>query len=604
MNPIQAWSQAVILSRKAWRLVREQHRKVISLVLAVLFVFTMTGMDTILAYGFDNNRQDIYNQQNDLLRPANPLDQNQPDAFLPVASPESLKTDVATTRLNVLKAEYGDLLSTVSLQTIAEKTMAGVGVETALQWVDVALPQGGQPAGTQPEEQSADQPAADPSLLADVATSSQGPLSLSLSLDGLSGKGRLTETADLARLPIPAEMLPREIAPAQQPETAETTVVAQETMPGAQPAETEVEPGAEGVTPPEQPAESRLPETQPVEQPAEQGGETQIRDAEQADRKSNAETTLADLTKQFLALLGMNEQLKEETTARTGETELLTEAAAQPQPREMVLPEDAQPGTDATETQVAGEEAIEPPEGIQPEEEEPEGGETVVTEEPEEGGEQAVEETANEGDERTVELPEQVLRLLGLGDQEKETDQGAEAEGPSLEDFFTLLGEDREDANESGAAEEEDVDVSALLDVLNNAGVETPEEVETPSVILTDLIEQPQTEGPETELLPEGERPVENTDTVLTDDAEIALVGPEAGMVEEDAEPKATETAAPAANEAAATGGEAAGCGTCGCDADAPEAIMVNVLPGTDAYTASETNLPANCAKRSNAAGR
>jgi hypothetical protein len=590
MNPIAYWQQAIILSRQLWRLAREQHRKVISLVLAVLFVFTMTGMDTILAYGFDNNRQDNYDQQNSLLRPANPIDQNQPDAFLPVVSPESLKNDVSTTRLNVLKAEYGDLLSTVSLQTVAEKTLAGVGVETALKWVDVTLPQGEQPAGTQPEEQPAEQPVADPSLLVDVATTSQGPLSLSLNLDSLSGKGRLSETSDLAQLPIPAEMLPKEITAPVQPGTVESEVVAQENVPTTQPVETEVEARTETVTQPEQPVENQLPEVKPVEQPADQGGETQARDTEETDKKSNAETTLADLTKQFLALLGMDDKLKEDTAAKTEETLLPGETATEPETQDTALPADTQAKKDVTETLETGE----PQPGVQPEEEEPEGEETVVTEEKEEDGEQPSEDKDNEGDESQVELPEQVLRLLGLGDKEKDTEEGAVAEGPSLEDFFALLGEDREDKGEGGTTEEEvDVNVDALLDELKNGGAEGPDEEEAPNSVLVNLIEQLLVkEKPVVEELPEGEVPVDNTDTVLTEDTEIALVGPEAGMVDEE-EPKETDITAPTENEADETGEVvAAGVRTLPDGTQLrQDALLVNVLPGTDAAQPREVNL-------------
>ncbi|MBN1595546.1 hypothetical protein JW933_06435, partial [candidate division FCPU426 bacterium] len=528
-----------ILGRK----INERRRKIISLVLAVTFIFTMTGMDTILAHAFDPNRHENYQQDHpdDLRAPANPLE-TQPRAFDDLAQrPPADDQQVRDTRLNVLKSEYGDILTTVSLKTVAEQTTGGMSLETA---VNIALenqpvqPTDGQePAG--PENGEPTEPAADPTLLAEAATTGQGPLTLTLDLGNMPDITRLGDEIgpdEVAKVPQPTvkpeteEPEPPEITPegeqvvaagtqpAPGPETEEpdVTIMPPETQPKVADI-TEVKPEVATVPDDTTPPEQEAPE--PTDTPE--------------DDKTPVESMVEDVAKQFMALLGMGEDKDKNETSSPEELETLKKVAET---------QEGQEEGDGVEVEEEPDQTSMVPEDLEPvdddgeptDPEEDDDSETLPDDtNPEDfaDGTETDDDSEGETPGEETNLPEQVLVLLGIEDQDEgDPDLDPETLAELLVDVMPD-GEIPELEEEPGETTEEDVDVKALLEKI---GVEVddnslPEDISERSPVLADddADNEEETEEPTEAESEEETILIVNTVTDIDEETDIAMVGPE-----------------------------------------------------------------------------
>ncbi len=181
--------------------------------LAMVFVFTMTGLDAILAHAFDYSYQAPETRQNNLevnrdsMMTGGSVESSAPDAFLDIqAGPQTVSdpgAEISTTSLNVLKSEYGNLLDTVSLTTLAERSTSSFSLDAM---VNNMLSETESPEGTsQPTsaEETDVAPAMDPAAMVDVVDASQGPVSLSLEMKP-NVASLTTEDTGIDTLPIPA----------------------------------------------------------------------------------------------------------------------------------------------------------------------------------------------------------------------------------------------------------------------------------------------------------------------------------------------------------------------------------------------------------------
>ncbi len=530
-----------------WRMLRERQRKIISLIIAVTFVFSMTGIDVILVHAFDQNHHENYNQMDDLYAPANPLADSNPDAFIDISTDEkSSDPIISDTKLNVLKAEYGDLLNTVSLQTVAERSTSGVNLESA---VINALQDQGQLTGTeQPVDSGTEMmPEIDPTLIAEAATTGQGPLSFTLELGSLDIGVRQDEGGTgIVKLPVPVVAVQEE---EPQPETTDTSTQVAETeedTAGATIATNETQPQAdvailqsEDQTDQNQtvPVDTEQAETQeivdlPDIQDSEQPAETT--ETEQAEE---SEGTLMDLANEFLSRLGFGTEdqkddvLNVEEVAVENEAETAGTQETQEEGNETVDPETENTEDIIVMTDTEGEEGEgEATPGTEDEEE----GEVVVP------GEESPEEIAakndedeGEGTEEEASLPDLIAALL-LGEDEGETE--GEVDTELLEAIMDEFPEELPEID-TGEGMEGEVDISALLDEmgieLDNEGM--PAEAEELSSVLVEE-DAPDAEQGE-EVIEEDtgleDAPVTNTDSEHAEEDETSLVGPETTMKEE-----------------------------------------------------------------------
>jgi len=187
---------------------KAQNRRIISSILVVTFTITMTGLDN-LVYAFDN---DQYQTSDQMHAPSNPLADAQANQFLDTYSPVQATTgsgapQASATSMNVIKAEYGDLLDTVSLQTIAERVENGMTFQAATESLltDQQLVSG--PGATHPDNVAAPiagpdttattAPVTDPAAMADAVTMGQGPVSLTINLGQGTTAAVPTDTVEL-----------------------------------------------------------------------------------------------------------------------------------------------------------------------------------------------------------------------------------------------------------------------------------------------------------------------------------------------------------------------------------------------------------------------
>jgi len=212
--PLEIWARPFQAGfrrglRQLGRFWKQQNRRIISSILVVTFTVTMTGLDK-LVYAFDNDRQD--RNEDSLHAPSNPLADAAANQFVDSYSPVQTETQtgpqLTDTSLNVLKAEYGDLLDTTSLQTVAERAASGMSLDSAVNlMVAEEQPTTGSvlPANVELPEGQTGAPADNPTAMADAVTLGQGPLALSLNL-GQDTTVSVPVEEDLAELPsvVPA----------------------------------------------------------------------------------------------------------------------------------------------------------------------------------------------------------------------------------------------------------------------------------------------------------------------------------------------------------------------------------------------------------------
>lgn len=330
-------------ARQARLLVRREWRRATAFLLTMVFTFTMTGLDTILSYAYDDYRQ--YNEnkleirRHSLMTGANPLDNASPSDFVEIANPEKADnlapTTLSDTSLNVLKSEYGDLLDTVSLQTLSERAAGGMNMDMLVN--EMIVPQGQVETQT-PSQQEAFVPQVDPATMADIVTMQQGPLGMSLEMESSApDQIKANDNPDLARLPLPAAMMREErtalpmateALPGQEKGAMAESQRSQEPQTAGIPGNKDQLPGTEtqsGQTRTEnqQPRDQnqvQLPETR---QPEKQG-ETLPKNQQQPEQNLNA-SHKGNLSQQFMALLGLKETPREDsqivtTMAPRGET--------------------------------------------------------------------------------------------------------------------------------------------------------------------------------------------------------------------------------------------------------------------------------------------
>ena len=202
------------IARDAERLVRQNYRRTISFLLAIVFVLTMTGLDVILAHAFDYSYQASESRANKLETnrdsqfTGSSIENNIPDAFLDLRTGSQAAEDpgakISTTSLNVLKSEYGNLLDTVSLTTLAERATSAFNLDTMVNSMlgEIGNPDAGSGPGAAEEETDATLPVMDPAAMMDVVDASQGPVSLSLEMKPDVALLEIEDTG-IDRLPIP-----------------------------------------------------------------------------------------------------------------------------------------------------------------------------------------------------------------------------------------------------------------------------------------------------------------------------------------------------------------------------------------------------------------
>lgn len=206
VRPLQAmWKKEKRRLGQYWK---AQNRRIISSILVVTFTITMTGLDN-LVYAFDN---DQYQTSDQMHAPSNPLADAQANQFMDTYSPVQATTgsgapQASATSMNVIKAEYGDLLDTVSLQTIAERVENGMTFQAATESLltDQQVVSG--PKTTHPENVAGPTagpdttamtaPVTDPAAMADAVTMGQGPVSLTINLGQGTTAAVPTDTVEL-----------------------------------------------------------------------------------------------------------------------------------------------------------------------------------------------------------------------------------------------------------------------------------------------------------------------------------------------------------------------------------------------------------------------
>jgi hypothetical protein len=323
------------MTKRSLRLLRQEWRRVVSFVVAFTFTFTMTGLNAIIAHAYDDYKQysgsKLEVQRDALMTGTNPADNTKPDAFVDVANPDSLNTPansaLSDTSLNVLKSEYGSLLDTVSLQTLAERSSSGMDLSNMVNEMIGQPATGLQPVQPTlvPEQPAATVPLVDPATAADIVTLQQGPLGMSLEMDNADpSQIPAGDTKDLARLPMPAGAL-KDNQPTAPTETVEipeqdTPVVESPQTPDVQLAALPTNPD---VLQPNviqtnniRTEDQQLPDQNQVQVPEEQQPDQQNvvlpKDQQQPDQNTDSSQN-GNLSQQFMALLGLNPTTRTES---------------------------------------------------------------------------------------------------------------------------------------------------------------------------------------------------------------------------------------------------------------------------------------------------
>ncbi|MEW6517420.1 MAG: hypothetical protein AB1439_11015, partial [candidate division FCPU426 bacterium] len=324
--------------QSAQRILRQEWRRVVAFMVTFTFTFSMTGLDAIVAHAFDDYKQyqgsKLEAQRDALMSGTNPAENNQPDAFVDVANPDSLNAPATTalsdTSLNVLKSEYGDLLDTVSLQTLSERAASGANLDAMINEIVGQPANGTQGAMLTPEQPGSSLPQVDPSTMADIVTLQQGPLGMSLEMDNADrAQVRTGDEQDLARLPMPAAALkdetqngPTETAeiPEQDANPVVETPQTPETQTAALPTNPDLLPQSDVQTNQVNSNDQQLQDQNQVQLPEEKQPDQQDvtlpKDQQQPDQKTDTSQN-GNLTQQFLALLGLNPDHRTETVTTT-----------------------------------------------------------------------------------------------------------------------------------------------------------------------------------------------------------------------------------------------------------------------------------------------
>ncbi|MCD4814228.1 hypothetical protein K8S19_11120, partial [bacterium] len=524
--------------------VQKYSRKVISLLIAVCFVFSMTGLDTILVYAFES---DYHQPGTTLDNPANTqsysdfVGNNQPDAFLDILTtetdPKNNEATVNDTTLNVLKSEYGDLLDTASLMTIAERSLTTGSLDTAANLVmtnqDILMPV--QEPSSQEKDQvtSTDLQQTEQSELMET-----GSLTEIIEMGGIETEKRLDEAGEQSDYLPTAAVVAKENEDTASSEPEETQAT-DETDPSV---EVEVVKDFDDSQPQDVidiPQENEndvienadiieIQDDQSVVETTEENTDNENQLPETNGNQDDSGSLITDVANRIKSLLGMEESVKDEileqpetpehdiqvtgktdnnvVTGTVDETEADTDGQSNQETDKVAVPAEKNRGVEDLVESEADDTEQEGTPGEDDESEDVSKGEEEEEEEDEEGNE----------------FSDQVLAMLGMSDEQAdESDPENQPDTPDEGDSELWITE----GDDEPTTDEVAVDVLVPVEEASRGNIKDIDE--DPSPVLTEMDEEPagEIERDDTDE-GKGDVPVKNTDSELDDTNEIAIIGP------------------------------------------------------------------------------